>query len=485
MIASSAKSLLSWTGHPLVDMGVAALVVFAGRTVPEEVNQADLERFARYADEAYFSPELASYLTVLFTSNFINPSFTPARKKEFVKQICRLYNAPADKALPPCIYCARPSVRLAHRDLIPMLTGREAVNFFPGGAPGLALCGNCVVALQALTIGAPMVSGRALVVSSDTPHLTLQLVRTWQPEVRKRIQLSEQTGEKLPPVTRPLTRVIEALVSIESERRDIESEGQDGLSSSITVYHLTNSGQGPQADIYFLPSSVVRFVVLARAARYAATWKELVRQAWEIPPKPKKGEKSTASKPPFLRNYLYEDLFNLPDRSGAFIRAYFLRKANRYAQGVGDPRTGYSGWRDYIPGLWELTSLFIREVTGMDTQRIEAIRKLGDTLADEISSENDRRLWWSTYTADTYRAARLALIQVSHRRVKRGFAPVVSFDGFLEVFEEGQDLPRTDWRLAWDLVLIKVIDRLFETKWFEQNRDALKEEESEPEVKEV
>ena len=26
-------------------------------------------------------------------------------------------------------------MRLAHRDLVPLLTGREAVNFFPGGAP--------------------------------------------------------------------------------------------------------------------------------------------------------------------------------------------------------------------------------------------------------------------------------------------------------------------------------------------------------------
>lgn len=116
----------------------------------------------------------------------------------------------------------------------------------------------------------------------------------------------------------------------------------------------------------------------------------------------------------------------------------------------------------------------------MESDRIEAIRKLGDTLADEIATENDRRLWWAVYSADAYRQARRTLIQASQRRLKRGLPPVVSLDGFLEAFEEGEELPRVDWRLAWDLVLIRVIEKLYGAKWFERNRDVLGEEEKEP-----
>jgi len=463
-------------------MGIAALAAFAGRNAPEEITEADLEEFVRYAEQAYFSPELASYLTVLFTSNFINPSFTAAKKTLFVKEILATYKAAPDEALPPCAYCGRPSVRLAHRDLIPMLTGREAVNFFPGGSPGLALCGHCVLALQALSIGAPMVSGRALIVFADDPRLTLQLVKAWQPEIRKRIQLSQQTGEKLAPVTRPLTRAVEALATIEAER----AERHEDERSSITVYHLSNSGQGPQVDLYFLPSSVVRFVERAQGARYAATWRSLVKRAWQLPPKPKKGEVTTAAEPGSLRNYLYEDLFYLPERAGRFLRVYFLRRAAQILEDSGEMRSSSPfGGEDDIAGLWELTGLFLQEVMGMDSGRIAAIRKLGDTLADEIEAENDRGLWFSSYKADSYRAVRLTLIKVSKRRLARRVAPVVSFDEFLEVFEEGEDLPRVDWRLAWDLVLIRVIEKLYEMQWFEKHKDVLEEEESEVEVKEA
>ena len=471
------NTVYKWTNHPLLDMGIASLVSFSGRERPEDLTLDDLEKFACYAEQAYRSPELASYLTVLFTSNFINPSFSAEKKISFVKEIVRSRNNQPDPNLTPCTYCGRPSVRRAHRDLVPMLTGREAVNFFPGGAPGLAICGNCIVALQALSIGSPMCSGRSLVISCDDPNLTLGLIRVWQPEIRKRIQLSQQTQQKLPPLTRPLTRTIDALVTIEAQQ-------EDGTFSSMTVYHLSNSGQGPQVEIHFLPSSVVRFVQRAKAVRHSAAWKQIVHRAWEVSAGPKKGQKGEDPKE-ISRNYLYEDLFSLPDRSGRFVRTYFLGKATQYAQGPGDPRPEYTGWKEYIPGLWDLTSLFLQEVMAVDVKRIEAIKTLGDTLADEITTENDRRLWWHIYSADAYRQVRLAMIRASKRRLQRGSGPVVSFDAFLEVFEEGDELPRVDWRLAWDLVLIRVIEKLYEAKWFENNRDALGEEEKEPQMEEA
>jgi CRISPR-associated protein Cst1 len=168
----------------------------------------------------------------------------------------------------------------------------------------------------------------------------------------------------------------------------------------------------------------------------------------------------------------------LPEQAGRFIRTYFLRKAIRYAgkpKDPGDPRTSYLGWKASIKGTWELTQLFLSEVLGMDTQRIEAIRRLGSRIAEEIATENNRGLWWNVYSAENYRAVRLTLIRTSERRLKRGESPIVSFDEFLQVFEEGEELPRIDWRLAWDLVLIRVIESLYEQKWFEKNKEVLEE----------
>jgi hypothetical protein len=37
---------------------------------------------------------------------------------------------------------------------------------------------------------------------------------------------------------------------------------------------------------------------------------------------------------------------------------------------------------------------------------------------------------------------------------------LVTFDQFVSIFEEGEELPYRDWKLARDLLLIRVIERL-------------------------
>lgn len=492
---------LHWTYHPIVDVGIATLTAFVNKETPDDVTFNDLEEFAEYAEQAYFTPALRGYLTVLFTSNFINPSWIKKAKKEkrkdenyyakkYVSQIVRSYKLKPAHNLPSCAYCKRASVSLptsglAYRDLIPMLTGRGIVNFFPEGRSGIPLCGLCAVAIQAIAIGAPMVSGRALIVSSDDPFLTLALIKKWLPETRARIQLAEVTGQKPPNIGRPLTRVIEALTSLERERAKWRDD------SSITVYHMTNSGQGPDIDIYELPSNITRFVMRAQVIKYRSIWNEIVSSGWDLSEiqesvqvgaEKRRGKKSGAEAKSRVnnqlerRNYLFEDLFTLPDEAGRFIRTYFLRQPPLLRK-KNDPRTQYKGWHDAKYIKWILTELFLEEVVGMEKSRIEAIRKLGDRIADEIVSTNDRKFWWAIYKCQKPFEMRNLLIQQSQKCIKAGKEPIIRFEPFLEIFEEGEELARVDWKLAWDLMLIRVIEQLYERKWFEQHKDVLESEE--------
>ncbi|MBA2446691.1 MAG: hypothetical protein H0V51_01555 [Chloroflexi bacterium] len=45
----------------------------------------------------------------------------------------------------------------------------------------------------------------------------------------------------------------------------------------------------------------------------------------------------------------------------------------------------------------------------------------------------------------------------------------------MTVFEVGEELPRTDWRLAWDLVLIRVIDELHRRGLFKTDAELAEE----------
>ncbi|MGB9825616.1 MAG: hypothetical protein ACPLRU_02985, partial [Desulfofundulus sp.] len=52
---------------------------------------------------------------------------------------------------------------------------------------------------------------------------------------------------------------------------------------------------------------------------------------------------------------------------------------------------------------------------------------------------------------------------------------LVDFDSFVRIFEEGEELPYSDWRLARDLVLIRMLECLYEKQWLQAHADELPE----------
>jgi CRISPR-associated protein Cst1 len=467
-------------------VGIAALTCFSEREVPEKVTFDDLEAFARYAEDAFFTPLLRSYVSVLFTMNsFMNPAWKPDRQRIEAAKLLRAHTFEADPRGEVCAYCGRPSVHRLYRDMVPMLTGRGIPNFFPQGSSGLPVCGTCTVAILALAIGAPMCSGRALVIEPEDRRLLLKLTARWLPRLRERVQLSAQTEKKPPGIRHPLTRTIEALVHLQEEEAE-----EDVPASGVTVYHLSNSGQGPSIDIYRLPSNVMSFIWRAQKAKYRLAWKRVVARGWYRPGGRRRSGKDQlesgddkAALAGFddttgqWRNAVYEDLFSLPEHAGRFLRRHFLPRRILALLGSqaedGERPASYPIDSKH----WGLVVLFLQEVVGMDKSRVSAIAALGDELAQEISDFDDARLFRSVATADGYRAVRNILIRADLARLKRGQPPVIGFDSFLKVFEEGEEVARVDWRLAWDLTVIRVLDALYQKGWFNRKGEVLETEE--------
>jgi CRISPR-associated protein Cst1 len=321
------------------------------------------------------------------------------------------------------------------------------------------------------------IRGGALAVhSADDPDLTYAFARRFLADNRQRNLLSE--GARA-----PKTLVVHALLQIESERRDSNDEN---LPASATVYHLSNSGQGPNIDVFHLPCEVVAFLRAVSRASTASAWRGIERAAWEKPEakktarakKTKAGNGNAGEKaaeeggPGHSRNFLYEDLFDLPANAARFVRTYFLRRSYRYARDQ-DPRRDYSLSRDRDLVSWELTRLFLKEVIGMEKKRIDAIRELGDRIATHIASENDRRFFQALYRVRRYVDLRNLLIKASNARLKKTQPPLLGFDEFLAVFEEGEETARLDWTLARDLVLIRVIEELHKRGWFGKQPEVL------------
>jgi CRISPR-associated protein Cst1 len=125
----------------------------------------------------------------------------------------------------------------------------------------------------------------------------------------------------------------------------------------------------------------------------------------------------------------------------------------------------------------------------MTEQRIQTIREMADRLADYIKTENDKPFFAKFYSATYYDQLRKILIRASDALMKRGQPPLVGYADYIAVFEEpeydrDEKKLRTSWSLARDLMLIRMIERLYELKWLQANLDAIPDETAQDDDKE-
>jgi CRISPR-associated protein Cst1 len=480
--------MLRYTGHSLVDVGIATITAFANKQDPTMLSEDDLEAVADYITREYIRQPLKSFLTVAFpNSGFTQPAFekTPERRLDYAQRVLRSHQPDVEVLQEHCVFTGEPAVAVAFGDKeslplgrafrqhIPLTTGEDVINFHPDGDAGLPVSGTAILAIQAFPLGCAKVAGRLLAVHSDNDELMLHFAANFLAQNRRFIQLAQQEGSsKMPePQYAHKTLLVDTLLSADQMQREARA---DEMNFSLTAYHLTNSGQGVGLSIYYLPLQIMGFLREMQQAKYHNDWSVIVRRAWQIAPPAKKGGKKPTGDFQPRRNYLYEDIFDLPNNARAFLRTYFLRVAWRYARAeLGDPRGSYSLQDESSLVSWKITARFLKRIMNMEKDRIEEIRKLGDQLADYVSGENDRRFFRDFFIERRYDPFRTALIKANLAHVKRGNSPFITLDPYIEVFEAGDEVSRSDWQLARDLVLIRMIERLYQLGWLGKNPDAI------------
>src|ERR1039458_3389440 len=77
---------MDWTGHALVDVGIAAVCAMTGKEDPTRLTLEDLDAAADEMERYYFSGALTSYLTCVFmNSEYVQPG-AGAKKTETRKR---------------------------------------------------------------------------------------------------------------------------------------------------------------------------------------------------------------------------------------------------------------------------------------------------------------------------------------------------------------------------------------------------------------
>lgn len=485
--------MLSYTGHPLYDVGVATVTAFAKKRAPSMLTAADLDAIADFIERQYTQEPLKSFLGVAFTTNawFNQPAFDrqPQKRKDYARRLLRSLGSGTSGER--CVFTGEPATGVAfsdklpagraYRQHIPLLTGEGVINFYPWGDAGLPVAAKAVLCLQAYPLGCAKCGGRLLAVHSDNPDLIYEFARAFLENNRRMLDLAQKAGQKKMPEAKASAKTLLVETLLEIERRRWE-EALDRRPCSVTAYHLTNSGQSnpldernPPLEIYHLPLEITGFLFALASDAYRREWQAIAERAWqiELPARRRKREADELGDRP-RRNFLYEDVFNLPDNASLFIRRYLLRIPVR-SKREDDPRRLYSLRDEASLVSWKLAELLLREVMGVDRERIEQIRELGDRLATYVSGENDRRFFTAFFGERSYDLFRNALIKANLAHVKRGNPPLITLDPYIRVFEEGDEVARPDWRLVRDLILIRMIERLYDLGWLGKNVDVLPE----------
>lgn len=489
--------MLRYTGHPLVDVGIAAILAFREKTNPADITDADLDAVADFIARQYTVPPLKSFLTVAFVnSGFTQPAFEsqPEKRQLYADKVARSYASVQPESDERCIFTGDPVSGIswsvddslppgrAFREHIPLLNGRDIINFVPGGEAGVPVSGRALLAIQFFPMGCAKCGGRLLAVHSENPDIMLHFARSFFRENVSNISKAQASGSaKMPEAPHSArTMLITTFLAIESRRRDALA---DAAPAAVTAYHLSNSGQSqpldernPPLSIYYLPLQVTVFLATVSGGEYRQYWQEIAQRAWQRPPPPKRGNDSAEEAFTPRYNRLYEDLFQLAGNERAFVRTYFLRLPYRYA--TDDLAKNYKFAPEVHLVSWSLVNLFLKEVIRMSDSRLDQIRKLGDRLADYVFDFKDKQFFRHFFHEQNAEWFRLHLIRANLVAIRAGQAPFLTLDPYtqvfhLELFEEGSETFRVDWKFARDLVLIRMIEQLHAKNYFGNNAELI------------
>jgi len=413
-----------WTGHALVDVGIAALVALAGCETPSALTTTDLTAVAGRLAAWYTQP--GSTRNFAKGSVFHNAGYGMANPALQRKHVARVLNSwQRESAIDArCAFCGRPAAFFASRQDIPLLNGEAIYNFSARGVAGLPVCGLCSLAIQALPFGCVRSGGMLIACHSDDPTLTQALARTAVQRAERALTL----GNELPVFACERTRFVELLIDwLALLERQQSAQGSE---VALTGYVFTNAGASAAIRIYTLESSVIGFAEAAQHnadATLTQAWQGAMFRAWG-----RARAKHVASETMQRPNHLYEALLDLPAGARGFLYRFLFPTRH-----------------------WGLVALFLRKVMKMDPTQIELLRSLGERFAAYVRER--KRFFYPFARTAEYALWRRHVLNAADDCKRRSGHSLISFDEFIAAFTAPPG-EINDWRLARDLIVLVILD---------------------------
>jgi CRISPR-associated protein Cst1 len=494
---------LFWTGHALVDVGIAGLCAFSKVDRPELLSLAHLDAASGFMEKTYYGKAelLGTYLSCVFmNASFVQPNEGKAKRAAFIARYLHAHRADPDPRVAGsrCVFTGLPAISPLVRTHLPLFSGEDVLNFRPNAQTWIPTAGPVVVAVMFLPLAGRRAEGRMLVVHADHSRLTLEFARRYLEDNRRLLAMplpterleihpqfereqpmwDPQKGNKFADVKGPRSLVVADLSEIAGRAA---GSWADPTPTALTAY-LVSNGQKPSLDIVNVPAGAVSFVRKAStSAETRPAWNALT-SGFRPSQEPREAERQAtgrakrrkapvAGRPGWSRNPAFEQLCEV--FSGGFTdRVSAHRWLGRYVLG----RRQAAGRQEIVATgarSWSLANLFLQEVLGMKAARIDAIRSFADKLADHIARTNDRKLYRSLVFDRPYEV-RSALMSAQRRTVPDRLLFGLNEFATVWLHEDGDEF------LVRDLISIRVVERLSEAGYFRENPEDVIEPEPAP-----
>lgn len=425
------------TGNPFVDTGQEMMAALAGVVRLEELSVEEVHSLIPELVQLYMREGWRKNLHTIFpNSKLVNGSVK--RPKEEYQGLLEGWlklvisdEAPKVPEGTPCAISGTRANVYVGKMFLPM-SDYNSSNFQSGNSEGVPVSASVALALQFFPLTLIKI-GKMMAL----PHFSEAKAQSeWADRMAEDINWHEAVGiggVGDVGTSRPVNAFFRLIERLIQDQREFPT-------SSVTLYLFNNFNQvdyTSATDIYYMPSRVFSFIQGAMSQSGEDSWRKIV---WRGYPPNRKIEDEEEGLRRF-NNSVYWNLLN--DRS---ISGFFIDRRKRCPV-----VRGSSGWKLY--------SNYLEEVRGMDQNRIENLRELGDRIAP-IVRDNHKRLI-ALEKADRRGDFTRVLYRISKDTMKRDEErPLITFDELVtDLFPH--DIDYSDWREVQYLLLFRIYEQLF------------------------
>lgn len=419
------------TGNPFIDSGIYALSVKLGKNF-SEITIDDLKNEVKNLSKLYVVPSWKKNMHTIFPNSvLVNPSSTnnPNLKDKYAENLNNLIDSiESIQDSGSCIGCGSRNVKnVFGKDAIPLTGSGSLINYFSFAKSGADYCSLCALLIQFSPLIMYRCGGKMIVLHSNSQ----KVMKFWSKKSIENIELQIATGEFSGCYNQGITRPTNAIFNIISQ---VISSGRRWRNEnpSFNFYYFTNFNQGPELDIFTLPTSVFKFLTEIPREDWL-NWNFIVKKAYRFV----KWSKVESD----------DDYKNNPN-------SVF----NKLLEGKSILKSFYSIKFKKTFCTWRLVESYMKEVWNMDKKRIEVIKDVGDKLSNYIQNKDSIKTLNNLEQASNYNNFRNILRKILKSKIKNGDNELLfTFDDYvISLFPEGNKT----WRETQDLLLFRIYENL-------------------------